>query len=159
MQRPHTNQIFYKFVGTWKLVERIETDSKGAISYPWGKDAIGYLIYTVETIMAVQIMPKNRELLHKNDTTQEASREGQVIAKDYIAYFGHFEIDETNQTVIHTLEGNLNPNFIGKKKIRTYNFYDDKLSLTPQEQPTLKIVWQKLSSNIKIYSLLFFFLL
>lgn len=144
MQKPPTNQTFFKFVGTWRLVECVEMDAKGTISYPWGQDAIGYLIYTLEGIMAVQIMRKNRKLFRGKGTTQATSQERQSIVKDYNAYFGEFEVDEANKVVIHRLEGNVDPNQIGKKKTRMYSFYDNKLSLTTQgEIISRKITWQK----------------
>jgi hypothetical protein len=130
-----------QFIGTWKLIECFETDSKGNISYPWGQDALGYIIYTVERIMAVQIMRKNRNLFKQDAPLHER----EVFLKDYNAYFGTFEIDETNETIIHTIQGHLNPNLIGKKNVRTYKFYDNKLSLTAQNKTTQeKLLWQRL---------------
>lgn len=134
-----------KFVGTWKLISCTETDPKGKTFYPWGQDAIGYLIYTAEGIMAVQIMRKNRNPFSGNDITQATPQEGQQLAKDYNAYFGPFKVDETNKTVIHTVQGHLNPNMIGKNNIRVYKFYDDKLSLTTQGSNIKEIIWQKVS--------------
>lgn len=131
MLNPPVNGVFCKFVGTWKLIDCIETDSNGAIFYPWGQDALGYLVYTLESIMAVQIMRKTRKL------------NGDLL-QDYNAYFGRFEIDETNKTVIHSLEGNLNPAMVGKKKIRCYRLYDDRLSLvTQKEVVSRELIWQK----------------
>jgi hypothetical protein len=137
---PLKNQIFTMFVGTWTLVECIQIDAQGNRSYPWGKDALGYIIYTVDNIMAVQIMRKERSPLGAQD-----------ITKDYNAYFGHFDIDETNKTVIHMVEGHLKPELVGKKSIRLYHFYDDKLSLTTQGEATVKkLIWQKLLGSVGI---------
>lgn len=139
MQKPSENQIYKKFIGAWKLVQCVQTDENGNASYPWGQEALGYIIYTAEGVMSVQIMRKNR----KSPSEQNVSSL-QEIEKEYNAYFGRFEINETNQTVIHLIEGHLNPKFIGKQKIRTYNFYDNKLSLTSQgEIISINFIWQK----------------
>jgi hypothetical protein len=133
------NQIFGKFIGTWKLVECIETDQQGNIRYPWGKDAIGYIIYTIERIMAVQIMRTQRGPFLP-------SASAQMLLDDYNAYFGTFEIDEKNSTVIHHVQGHLNPSMVGKKNIREYQFEHDKLHLTTVGNgPTKKLTWQKIT--------------
>lgn len=144
MQKPLANQIFYKFIGTWKLIKCIEINSQGNQFYPWGEDAIGYISYSPAGIMAVQIMRRNRKLPNEKDITKEKFEQEYEIEKDYSAYFGPFEIDETNTTVIHIVEGHLNPSMIGKKNIRTYNFYDDILSLTTVGDIVPRnLIWQK----------------
>jgi hypothetical protein len=145
MQKYAKNQTLTKFIGTWKLLECIEIKNGGDFFYPWGKDAIGYIIYTVEGVIAVQIMRQNRQLFNGKDITEATPDEGQALTKDYNAYFGHFEIDEAKKTVIHHIEGHLYPNLIGKNNIRSYHFYDNKLALTTEGGNVLrKLVWEKL---------------
>lgn len=145
MRNPPASQLFFKFVGTWKLIECVVTDAQGNSFYPWGHDAIGYLIYTAEGIMAVQIMRKKRKLFDEKNILQATAQEGQALVQDYNAYFGHFEIDEVNTTIIHIIEGHLNPNMIGGQNIRTYNFYDNKLSLVTQGEANVKkLIWERL---------------
>lgn len=134
------NETFCRFVGTWKLVECIETDPQGNNIYPWGRDAIGYLIYTAEHIMSVQMMRKKRDITGVPQTCLD-------ITKDYNAYFGRFEIDEALKTVTHVLEGNIDPQMIGIRKVRAYSFHEDKLALvTQKESLSIKITWQKVTA-------------
>lgn len=138
MQKQPENKIFHKLIGVWKLIECVRIEPDGTLSYPWGQDVLGYIIYTIEGIMAVQIMRKKR--------TTQGTPEELMIAHDYDAYFGPFEIDEANQTVIHHVEGHLDPYFIGKKRIRTFKFSDNILELTTQgEIDSRKLTWQKVT--------------
>lgn len=145
MRKNSKQEVLAKFIGTWKLLECVEVGANGESFYPWGKDAIGYIIYTTEGVMAVQIMRKNRKLFSGKDITQALPEEGQALAKDYNAYFGHFDIDENNETVIHHIEGHLYPNLISKDNIRRYHFYENKLSLITEGGNVLrKLIWEKL---------------
>jgi len=144
MKHTFSEQIFLKFIGTWKLVECVEIGSTGEAFYPWGDDAIGYIIYTLEGVVAVQIMRKSRTLFNEKDITKATPQEGRELTRDYNAYFGHFEIDEAQSTVIHHVEGHLYPNLIGKNNIRIYNFYDNKLSLTTEGGNVFrKLIWER----------------
>jgi hypothetical protein len=148
MQKVQLNKDIAKFIGAWRLIKCTETNSKGEVFYPWGEDAIGYIIYTQEAVIAVQIMRQHRKSFDGNDITQATSQEGQQLVKDYNAYFGHFEIDETTKIVTHHIEGHLFPNLIGKNNVRTYNFYDNKVSLTTiGNNVHRELLWEKLSSH------------
>ena len=125
------DNILSTFIGTWKLIECSQIDTNGITKNIWGDDVLGYLIYTTAGIMAVQIVPKKQipEL---------------AMSNNYYAYFGRFEINQTSKTVIHHVEADLDVTFIGKKRTRTYNFFDNKLSLITQgEATTKKLLWQK----------------
>lgn len=129
MTKPLEHQLYSKFIGTWKLLEALELNNQGDPWYPWGKDAQGCIIYTKEGMMAVQIIP------------QEPN---QTPLPDHNIYFGPFELDETNNLVIHHIQAHINPAMVGKRNIRSYTFYDDKLLLITQGEPTTRrLLWQK----------------
>lgn len=116
------------FIGLWNLVEAIEID-KEKTWYPWGKNAQGCIIYTPEGIMAVQIIPE------EPNTT---------ALPDHNIYFGPFELDEANNLVIHHIQAHMNPAMVGRKNIRSYHFYDNKLLLVTQGEPTTRrLLWEK----------------
>jgi len=48
------------FIGTWRLVSAETKSDSGEISYPFGKNAMGYLIYGEDGYMAVTIMQAER---------------------------------------------------------------------------------------------------
>jgi hypothetical protein len=40
-------------LGTWRLVHSLECEPSGEKHYPFGEDAIGYIMYTDSGVMAV----------------------------------------------------------------------------------------------------------
>jgi len=121
------------FIGTWKLVHSIEIDEQGNRHYPFGDDAVGYIIYDEAGIMAVQITRKNRDK-SKVD-----------VLSDYLAYFGPYTIDEENQLVSHHLVGELSSQRVGSVQKRQYQFLEgDRLLLKPWNDGTNReILWER----------------
>lgn len=52
------SDIKQKIIGTWKLVHSVEIESSGNKRYPFGDDAIGYIMYDALGVMTVQICRK-----------------------------------------------------------------------------------------------------
>jgi Lipocalin-like domain len=121
------------FVGAWRLVHSVEYGPGGERHYPFGKDAIGYIIYSESGVMAVQITRRGRPATEPNPV---------VVKKDYLAYFGRYELDVQNAVVRHLLEGELFPGHAGDLE-RKYHFFDDKLSLKPLDGANREILWQR----------------
>ena len=121
-------------LGAWRLVHSVEVGPGGEKRYPFGEDAIGYIIYTESGVMAVQITRRVRT---------PAGPEGVVGKKDYLAYFGRYELDTGKGVVRHLLEGQLLPGDHPDKLERKYHFYEDKLSLKPVDGKDQEILWQR----------------
>jgi hypothetical protein len=120
-------------VGTWRLVHSLEFQPGGQKHYPFGEDAIGYIIYTDAGVMSVQISRRRRA---------EAVSDSSIKA-DYLAYFGRYEVDLKSEMVIHLLEGQLFPGSHPDRLERKYRFYEDKLSLKPNDGTNREILWQR----------------
>jgi Lipocalin-like domain len=120
-------------IGTWRLVHSVEFQTSGQRCYPFGEDAIGYMIYTDAGVMSVQISRRRRP---------EAVSDSSIEA-DYLAYFGRYEVDLKNEMVVHLLEGQLFPGSHPDRLERKYRFYDDKLSLKPHDGTDREILWQR----------------
>jgi catechol 1,2-dioxygenase len=133
-----------KIIGTWKLVYSVEIDSDGNKFYPFGEDAIGYIIYDVFNRMSVQICRKNRKLFNAANFTGVEPGELQRLPQDYLAYFGRYEIDTEKQIVRHFVDGHLFPNEIGKILERKYHFFNDNMSLKPWDGTNREILWEKI---------------
>lgn len=123
------SDIKQKIIGTWKLVHSMVIEDSGEKRYPFGDDAIGYIMYDSFGKMAVQISRKKREVLEPHD---------------YLAYFGHYEIDTEKELVRHFVEGSLHLNYIGQTLERKYFFYDNKMSLKPVDGKSREILWEKI---------------
>ncbi len=121
-------------IGTWRLVHSVEYPPDGTLHYPFGLDAIGYIMYSESGVMAVQVTRRSRG----GDSERLPGD-----SADYIAYFGRYEVDADNQLVRHFLEGQLHPGSLPDTLERKYRFYDDKLSLKPLEGTDREILWQR----------------
>jgi len=121
-------------VGAWRLVHSVEYGPGGAPHYPFGQDAVGYIIYSESGVMAVQITRRERA---------EDAQRPPGGRSDYLAYFGRYEVDTENQLVRHFLEGQLHPGSFPDTLERKYRFYDDKLSLRPWDGTDREILWQR----------------
>jgi len=143
-----SDQLLLKFIGVWRLLECTEVNTQGEITYPWGKNPMGYIIYTKEGIVSVQIMRKERSPFDHNTPFYDPATNDLSLAHDYNAYFARFTLDPATQHVFHTVEGHINPLKIGKKKIRAYEFYDNKLQLTTENEPTVRnLLWEKVETT------------
>ena len=117
-------------VGAWRLVHSVEFLAGGERRFPFGEDAVGYIMYSETGVMAVQIARRVRA--------------GDAVAhSDYLAYFGRYEVDTENRLVRHHLEGQVRPGDHPDLLERSYEFYDDKLSLRPRDGTDREILWQR----------------
>jgi len=119
-------------VGAWRLVHSIDLTS-GKKEYPFGEDAIGYIYYSDTGIMAVQISRKSKK----------EAREVSDLRRDYLAYFGRYEIDTKRQVVRHFVEGQLFTGEHPRILERKYQFDGDLMSLKPLDGTNREILWQR----------------
>lgn len=133
-----------KFIGIWRFVRCAEMQTNGDVLYPWGEDAIGYIIYMPEDIMAVQIMRQNRKAFNVDNFMLAPAEECHALPKDYNAYFGSYTLDEPKNTIVHHIQGHLFPNLVGKDNVRHYQFEGNRLLLTTGGGNNRReLVWEK----------------
>ncbi|HTT75521.1 MAG TPA: lipocalin-like domain-containing protein [Candidatus Binataceae bacterium] len=130
-------EIANRFVGTWRLVHSISISTNGEKEYPFGSDAIGYIYYSTTGVMAVQISRRARK-----PVTDPSN-----LVHEYLAYFGHYEIDTQREVVRHLLEGELFPGVHGEILERRYRFEEDLLSLKPLDGTNREILWQRVPNR------------
>jgi len=128
-------------VGTWCYVE--STSADGTVDPLFSVNTTGYLIYTQEGIMSVQLMSRRKSEFADVPSSQP---DIQNIADQYLAYSGHYDIDETNHVVTHHLELAMLPNMLNKTYKRAYQFKGNYLYLTvvDNHKKGRVIVWKKL---------------
>lgn len=126
----HANDL-EKFVGCWRYVKSVSSD--GTVDKSLGNHPVGYLIYTPEGIMSVQIMRQKKALKEL------------PIEDSFFAYAGHYDVIEKTHEVIHHLETASSAALVGKSYHRSYRFDNDYLYLTvvgsPQKQT---LIWKKI---------------
>ena len=137
-------------VGTWKLVSWENRTADGQVSYPFGKDAIGSILYSADGYMSVAIMTANRPNFVGGDILGGTLEEKAAAMETYISYGGRYELQEGSVT--HYIEVTLFPNWVGVQQKRFFKFEGNQLLLsTPpilqqgQEQ-TGHLIWQRVEA-------------
>jgi hypothetical protein len=128
------------FIGTWQLVS---TEAKGQFAEDEGPHPTGLIYYDGTGHMAVQIMPdRPRSKYAGKDPTPD---EAKAALAGYISYFGTYTVDPKTRTVTHHRMGSINPGGAGSDVVRQFEFLsEDRLVLTPVEDATVHLTWQRL---------------
>jgi hypothetical protein len=141
-------EVSQKFVGVWRLVS-VEFHRGDQITYPWGDNPIGYLMYLRNGYMSVQLMAAERQPFALGDSLNGTFEEYADAGKTYSGYCGTYEVRE--DAIIHHVDVSFFPNWIGTQFIRYVKLEGDMLTLsTPPMlfeglQQTVHLVWQKLA--------------
>ncbi|MGO9021709.1 MAG: lipocalin-like domain-containing protein [Syntrophobacteraceae bacterium] len=117
------------FIGTWRLVSFELRSENGQVSYPFGQDVDGYIIYSQDGYMSVAFMKAGRSNFTSRYLFADGSMEEKALAVDtYMSYCGKYEV--CGDKVIHHIEVSLFPNWTGKDQQRFYRFDGDRLILS-----------------------------
>lgn len=125
--RERNEGISRAVIGTWKLVSIETTRPNGEIIRDWGANPTGLIIYDATGHMAVQFMRDPRPTAASNNLTPE---EKGAAYEGYYAYFGTYEFNEKEGTVIHHIQSSLRPDEVGIDYKRFYKLSGDRLTLT-----------------------------
>ena len=134
------------FVGTWKLISWENTDRDGTVTYPYGSNPVGYILYTEDGYMAVQLMNPDRRQsdpdFHLEPAfAQTISGEDRAMAYDtYFSYCGPYSYSLEEQKVTHHVELGLVPSWSGKDQPRHFEFKDGKLLLGSRRS---RLIWER----------------
>jgi len=135
------------FVGAWALVSFEVRSASGAITYPFGHDVRGYIVYSHDGYMSVAFMQAGRAKC-KSEDVRGASAEEKVSAMDtYLSYCGRYEV--RGDKVVHHIEVSLFPNWIGQDQERLFRLEGDQLTLSTPPMPiggqeqTAHLIWKR----------------
>lgn len=137
-------------VGTWKLVSMEHIDETGAVSYPYGPDAAGYIMYGADGWMAVEIMSAGRPPYPADYDQGEGLADKAMAADTYLSYCGQYRV--VGDRVVHHVEISLHPNQTGVALPRYVALDGDRLTLSGPpvawrgRQRTARITWQRLTT-------------
>jgi len=121
------------FVGMWKLVSYEFRLLDGQEVYPYGRDAVGILMYSAGGHMCVQIMRAHRLNFASGDRLMGTAEEIKSAYEGYAAYYGTYEVNPEEGTVTHRVEGNLFPNWVGVDQKRFFELSNNMLTLSTPE--------------------------
>jgi hypothetical protein len=135
-------------IGTWRLISWENRSVDGQkISYPLGKDAVGYIMYNEAGYMFVAISRPNREKFTVGDLLGGSTEEKVQAANTYVSYCGRYEF--RGDTVTHHVDLSLFPNWVGVEQERLVEFRGNRLTLSTRPillggiQRTAHLIWER----------------
>ena len=134
-------------IGTWRLISWENRSADGRITYPLGKDAVGYIIYNRDGYMFVAIMGPNRINFRAGDLLAGSTEEKAQATETYVSYCGQY--DFRGDTVIHYVELSLFPNWVGAHQERLVEVTGNRLTLSTRPillqgvQQTAHLIWER----------------
>ena len=115
-----------RLLGSWKLVSYETRDPAGRTGRPYG-NAVGRISYDENGNMAGQVMRPDRRGVESGDHDAEQIT---TAFLGYIAYFGTYEVAADGTSVVHHVQGALNPAWVGGDQVRRLRFDGDRLVLS-----------------------------
>lgn len=138
--------------GSWKLRawRRLEGD---LMTYPFGEEVTGILIYAEDGSMAVQMTAAHRPTIPTADALGGSAEQRAAAYSTCLAYFGTWRMD--NDNIIHYVEASLFPNWSGTVQARPFTCDGQQLVLrTPPVQGpngtvVNEIVWVRYRADLE----------
>ena len=115
-----------RLIGSWRLVSYETTDLAGHTGSPYGA-AVGRLAYDEGGTLSGQVMRPDRARVEVGPGNAQSVRAAYV---GYIAYFGTYEVAADGASVTHTVQGSLNPEWVGGRQVRALRFEGERLVLS-----------------------------
>ncbi len=136
------------FVGTWKLVSREVKQPDGSIHYVFGRNVVGYLIYTADGYMSAEIMDPDRRQSNSKFPLEMAS--AQTLPdpdraraySTYVSYCGTYTVE--GSTVTHHVKAGLIPSWTGSERPRPFKFEHGRLVIGAGNQ---ELIWERAVKN------------
>jgi Lipocalin-like domain len=135
-------------IGTWRLISWENRSVDGQkISYPLGKDAVGYIMYNEDGYMFVAISRPNRVKFAAGDLLGGSTEEKVQAADTYVSYCGRYEF--RGGTVIHHVDVSLFPNWVVVEQERLVELRGNRLTLSTRPillggmQRTAHLIWKR----------------
>ncbi len=133
-------------VATWRLQLWETRTADGAVRFPLGRDAVGYLSYTPDGYVFVAMMRAGRPRYETSDLLGGTPAERAEAAAGYVTYCGRYEMQDGR--AIHRIELSLFPNWVGVDQVRFAEVDGDTLTITTAPiaiggTPTNRLVWPR----------------
>lgn len=139
----------HALVGAWRLKAFQIESSTGEVSYPFGEDAQGILLYSRCGLMSAQLMRKDRPQFESGDQQVGTATEIEESFKNCVSYYGTYELHDDEGFVIHHVENSLFPNWEGTPQKRFFDLRNNTLRIsTPpvrwgNEQKVALLIWER----------------
>jgi len=143
-----------QLVGSWWLRTREDRNQDGDLRIdPFlGADPIAFLVYDSAGNFAAQFMKRDRDPAALNVARGATANNTSGLA-GYDAYFGTYEVDDSNGVVTQTLSGSISPNDVGRVVSRQMTVHDGLLTIRLEtttsdgESVTRTLVWERVPGS------------
>ncbi len=126
---------FDQFVGSWRLVSAEGHSSDGSVTYDWGQNPLGRVMFDAGGRLSLHLVDPDRPNFESGDFLRPTPEELSKAFNGYFGYFGSYTVEPDKQTVTFHIDGAAYPNYIGSDQLRFYEISGDKLVLkTPPER-------------------------
>jgi len=138
-----------QFIGSWKLISSEFRRSDGQLTYPYGRDAVGILMYDANGHFSAQVMRSDRPAFASGDPFEGTPKEIKSAFEGFIAYYGAYEVNQEKGTLTHHVEGSSFPNWVGTEQKRFFEFSGNRLTAsTPPilwggQYITAVLIWER----------------
>ena len=108
-------------LGTWHLRRwEIAYDDQRPVSFPFGDDASGMIIYSADGWMSACIAKAARAPMSSESVRSAPVDERLAAFESYFQYAGRYRLEQgpAGLQVVHEVTQTLNPNFLGTRQVR-----------------------------------------
>jgi hypothetical protein len=108
-------------LGTWHLRRwEIAYQDQRPVSFPFGADASGMIIYSADGWMSACIAQVARARLSSESVRSAPVGERMAAFESYFQYAGRYRLEQgpAGLQVVHEVTHTLNPNFLGTQQVR-----------------------------------------
>lgn len=151
LSRPDLNdaEAFAAFIGGWQLTLWTTFHADGSRDYPFGRDAVGQIMYSADGHMSCHLMRGDRPPLGQANPFQVDDLAYGHAMRSYSGYFGRFSIDAQAGIITHHVTGAWYPDWIGTSQQRRYAFSSDRLFLEADVGDDLvRIEWRRVFADM-----------
>ena len=151
LPRPDLSEAdaFAAFIGGWQLALWTTFHKDGTEDYPFGRDAVGQIMYTADGHMSCHLMQADRPPLDAPSIYQVTNEALGQAMRAYSGYFGTFTIDAAQGVITHHVAGAWYPNWTGMDQPRRFAFIDDRLFLEAEvaDGDLVRIEWRRVVTD------------
>lgn len=137
-------------VGVWSMLAWRQQRGREQL-LPMGESPVGFIVYTAEGFVSVNIMRSARPLMLTGDFVNASDEEKALAFSGYLGYCGRYEVMEDR--VCHHIEAASYPNWVGERQIRRLSWDGEILRLQAQPRTvngvlvSATIDWKRLDSE------------
>lgn len=117
-------------IGSWRLLSFELRRDDGIITFPFGENPHGMIVYTESGRFSAQLMRGDRPRCVGEDQMRAAVEEAETNFKGCISYYGSYTFHPERGTIQHHVEGSLFPNWEGRTLKRFYRLSGNRLELS-----------------------------